>query len=81
MPLAGSGAATNGLNSSFRHRTVALAFGGPQLVVFLGRQTHQKGCDTIADAAGFFLAECPQVRLIFVLDACSHSSTAGRPNS
>ncbi len=36
-------------------------FTGPQLVVFLGRMTHQKGCDTIAMAADYFLKECPNV--------------------
>jgi glycogen synthase len=36
-------------------------FTGPQLVVFLGRMTHQKGCDTIAMAASFFLKHCHNV--------------------
>lgn len=36
-------------------------FVGYQLVVFLGRLTHQKGCDSIAQAADDFLAQCPQV--------------------
>ena len=37
-----------------------------ELICFLGRMTHQKGCDIIALAADFYLANSPKAQLVMV---------------